>query len=271
MNRLKRDKQRMVIHMLCEGSSIRSTERITRVHRDTICKLLHRTGHHCHQLVRETIAGVHCDELQLDEIWSFVGKKQGRCGPDDPPEFGDQFVFTAIDPITKLLVHHHIGKRSQEATDDFVWELSNLTTGPVLVCTDGFTPYLSALRNCFRGRLTHGQIIKIYRATVANEARYSPPRVFAVDRIPVWGRPRSDRMSTSHVERHNATIRTFVKRMSRLSLCYSKRLKGLQAAFDLFSGWYNFVKIHGSLGMTPGMVAGVTDRLWSIDDLLPER
>ncbi len=268
-NVLKRDKQRAVIAMLCDGASIRSTERVTGVHRDTIMRLLVRVGEHCMALLDEHLQGLSCEELQVDEIWTYIGKKQGHVLVTDPTEFGDCYLYTAVDPISKLFAWHHVAKRTPESTYDFIDDLAGRVPGRVQVSTDGYAPYIQAVQQSFGGRAAYGQAIKIY-ATPATEARrYSPPSFVSIDRVIVRGTPRYKRISTSIAERGNLSIRTFVKRFTRLTICFSRKLDNLRAAVALFMAWFNFVRIHRSLGMTPGMAARVTDRLWTIDDLLP--
>ncbi len=269
MNVLKRDKQVAVVSMLCEGCSIRSVERITGVHRDTIMRLLVRVGEHCARILDEKLRGVHSTSIQADEIWAFVGKKQKQLRPGDPADFGDQFVFLAMDADSKVVLSHTVGKRNTATAIQLMRDLSSRVVGRVQLSTDGFNGYRIAVPHAFNGRADYMQVVKHYAAPTDGKHRYSPPTVVSITRLWVQGFPRQDRISTSYVERQNLTIRMQLRRLTRLTNAFSKKLANLKAALNLHFAWYNFVRIHKTLRMTPAMAAGVVDTLWSIEDLIP--
>lgn len=268
-NHLKRERKIMVVNLLCEGSSIRSAERITGVHRDTIGRMLLRVGDHCDRLMAHHIRRVESDQLEVDEIWAFIAKKQKRVRPGDPHEFGDAYTFIGLDAVSKLVVHHLVGKRDQGTAQAFMAELSRRIVGETQISVDGFQSYPAAIWDNFGNRAHAAAVVKQYRSTIDGERRYSPASVVGCRRRWLQGFPKLGRMCTSHVERVNLTCRTFVRRLTRLTCAFSKRLPNLKAAVSMSFCWYNFVRIHRSLGMTPGMAAEVTSTIWTIDDLTP--
>lgn len=269
MNKLSREKQISVISLLVEGSSIRSAERITGVHRDTICRLLVRVGNHCGRLMEERMRGIRCQSLQADEIWTFVNKKQKAMKWDDPFEYGDNYLYTALDRNTKLCPAFKIGKRCEETTDTFIRDLSERVDGRVQITTDGYPYYRLAIPRHFGDRADFMQLVKNYGDDPLDEHRYSPGRIRSVDHVWVQGFPDPKLVSTSHVKRANLSIRTSMKRFARLTLSFSKKLENLKAACALYFAWYNFVRIHRSLRVTPAMAAGIVGGVWTVDNLIP--
>ena len=269
-NVLEREKQAQIISMLVEGMSIRSVERITRVHRDTIMRLAVRVGQHCQTILDERMRGLSVQYCQCDEIWAYVGKKQRRMIAGDSPEFGDAYTFVAFDQDSKLAICHLVGKRDEGHTHEFMSDLAARVDGHTQISTDGFPCYPAAVMNTFNGRSAYGQIVKSYGGGSTDVAhRYSPAGLLDVRRVGMWGHPRMRYISTSHVERNNLTMRMQMRRFTRLTNAFSKKLANLKAAVALHFAWYNFVRIHRSLGMTPAMAANVTGELWTIDRLIP--
>lgn len=263
----------MAIKLLCEGTSIRSASRLTGIHQYTIGKLLLRVGAHCQRILDDKLVNLELSEVELDEVWTFVSCKQKHVRPDDPMahEKGSWFMFTALDPLSKMLVTHRIGRRDADTTRAFVDDLATRTRGRIQISSDAWAAYPSAVADSFNGRAAYGQVIKEYvGGGLDEEHRYSPPRVKSIRKQRCFGFPRMERVSTSLVERSNWTVRTFSRRFGRLCAGFSKRLPHLQAASALFICWYNFCWIHRSLGMTPAMAAGVTSELWDVDRLVPE-
>ena len=270
-NVLKREKQAQVISMLVEGSSIRSIERVTGVHRDTITRLLVRVGEHCQRIMDERLRGVRVQYLQADEIWCYVGKKQRRVQPGDTSDFGDAYTFVAMDQDSKLVVSYLVGKRDDGHTYAFMADVARRIDGRVQISTDGWPCYPDAVHDHFNGRASFGQIVKSYGGGSTDVAhRYSPAGLLSVRRVGMWGAPRSRYISTSHVERQNLTMRMQMRRFTRLTNAFSKKLANLKAAVALHFAWYNFVRIHRSLGMTPAMMAGIVSESWGIYRLIPE-
>lgn len=268
-NILKREKQEQVIRCLVEGSSIRSTERITDVHRDTIIRLLVRIGNGAEALMDEKMRNLTCKRLQLDEIWEFVRKKQRHLTKyDSPAEAGDFWTFVALDADTKLIPTFRVGKRTRETAQAFDGDLASRMSNRVQISSDGLSAYVDAVSFAFGPDADYAQIVKSYEAEPIGSGRYSPPKVMTVEKRPIWGRPDPKHISTSYVERHNLTMRMSIRRLTRLTNAFSKKVENLRAAVALHFAYYNFVRMHRSLPATPAIRAGVTNRLWSIGDLL---
>jgi len=268
---LKREKKIQVVRMLVEGCSIRSIERVTRVHRDTICRLLVRVGRHCASLHDQHVQNVDCDYVQCDEIWAYVGKKQRRMRDGDNGDFGDTYTFVGMDQDSKLVISYLVGKRDSGHTHAFMEDLAARTTGRVQITTDAWGPYPDAVMDNFNGRSAYGQVVKAYGGGTTDQVhRYSPPGLVTVRRCGMWGAPRHRYISTSHVERQNLTMRMQMRRFTRLTNAFSKKLDNLRAAVALHFAWYNFVRVHRSLGMTPAMMAGISPSIWTMNDLIPE-
>ena len=271
MNRLKTGKQVAVISALVEGNSIRSTERMTGVHRDTIIRLLHQVGAHCEDLMDERMRDLRCRQIQADEIWAYVGKKQGHLTPQEKlyrRDLGDQYVFVALDPVSKLIPAYEVGKRNVFTTRKFMFNLAGRLANHVQLTTDAFRPYFEAIDAAFGSGVDYAQIHKSYQHN--GERRYSPPSIVAVFHYVMQGNPQRRHISTSHVERQNLTMRMQMRRFTRLTNGFSKTLESLKAAVALHFAHYNFCRIHQSLRVTPAMEAGVTNRLWNISDLIYE-
>lgn len=266
------DKALLAIQLLIEGTSIRSAERITGLHRDTICRLLVLAGERCAKLLDAKMRNLRCEHVQADEIWSFVGKKQRMVRDEDPAEFGDAWVFVALDEETKLIPTFTVGKRSRETTYQFLSALQNSLAEDkrFQLTTDGFAFYQRGVEDVFAGQADFAQLIKLYGDYGQHDAagRYSPgPMVEVISKIRD-GRPDPKHISTSHVERQNLTMRMAIRRFTRLTNAFSKKLDNLKAACALHFAYYNFVRVHQSLRCTPSMEAGITDHVWSVAELL---
>ena len=272
MNRLSFDKQVRVLSALIEGNSIRSTERMTGVHRDTIMRLLVSVGDKCSKLMDEKMINLQSENLQLDEIWCFVGKKQKKIKQGENKEaLGDQYTFVAIDSETKLVPVFKVGKRNGWTALDFMMDLSKRFNGDLKlqITTDGFQPYIDAIAVAFANKdVDYAQLIKVYSSTQKEERRYSPPRITKVDKLIIFGDPDEKQISTSYVERQNLTIRMQMRRFTRLTNAFSKKLENLKAAAALHFAHYNFMRIHQTLRVTPAMEAGLTDHVWEWKELL---
>ena len=268
-NVLSTDKQAGIIGALCEGSSIRSIERMTGVHRDTIMRLGVRVGHGCMALMDETMRGLSCTRLEMDEIWGFVGKKQKNVGIDDDPSMGDVWTFCAIDADTKLVPAFMVGKRDKETANAFLQDISGRMNNRLQISTDGLAAYVDAISEAFGNDVDFAQIIKTYgHQEVSNNRRYSAPDFVSSEKVVVIGNPDNDLISTSYVERLNATTRLHMRRLTRLTLAFSKKLDNFEAAVGLHFAYYNFVKRHSTVKSTPAMAAGVTTDYWSVADLV---
>lgn len=269
MNILPFDKQVAVIAALTEGCSIRSVERLTGVHRDTIMRLGARVGEGCSILHDEIMRDLNVSRLELDELWSFVGKKEGRVQTKrEAKTKGDQFTFIGMADTSKAIISFVTGKRDGVNTRRFIRDLRERVLGAPEISTDGYPGYPAAIEAIFGADARHGVMIKNYAAPVAVEAsrRYVPAQVVSVTRQHVLGRP--TRISTSYIERTNLSLRTSQRRFTRLSLGYSKKLENHRAAVALFVGHYNLCRVHATLRTTPAMALGIADHVWSISELV---
>jgi IS1 family transposase len=269
-NVLSAEKQTAIIAALAEGSSIRSIERITGVHRDTIMRLGVKVGKGCQMLLDSKMQDLDCHYLQFDELWGFIGKKERHVSVDDNPELGDVWTFCAIDSETKLVPSFKVGKRTHATTTEFVQDVANRMRNRVQVSSDAMHLYAEAMELAFGSDVDYGQCVKVYVHDSAHhpERQYSAPHFASAVRRPITGNPEMELVSTSHVERLNATTRLHMRRLTRLTLAFSKKLGNFEAAVGLHFAYYNFVKRHNTLRCTPAMAAGVERDFWSVANLL---
>jgi IS1 family transposase len=268
-NVLNTDKQIAIIGALSEGSSIRSIERITGVHRDTIMRLGVRIGQGCKALMDFKMQNLPCTRLELDEIWGFIGKKEKHVKPEDDSSLGSVWTFCAIDAETKLVPTFRVGKRDVATANAFMKDIAERMAYRVQISTDGLNAYVNAVENAFGADVDYGQIIKSYGPeSVEGHRRYSQPEFVSAEKKVIAGRPDFDLISTSYIERLNATTRLHMRRLTRLTLAFSKKRENFEAAVALHFAYYNFVKRHNTLRCTPAMAAGVEKTFWSIGDLV---
>jgi IS1 family transposase len=268
-NVLSTDKKIAVIGALAEGSSIRSIERITGVHRDTIMRLGVKVGEGCTAMMDAKMRNLSCKRLEMDEIWGFVGKKDRNVKMGDSMEIGSVWTYCAIDADTKLVPAFKVGERNPATTQAFVQDVSERMANRVQFSTDGLKSYIAAIDKAFGTEVDYAQIIKIYGNDQVNNRRYSPSSgVTSSQKLIYTGNPNEDLISTSYVERLNATIRLHLRRLTRLTLAFSKKRENFVAAVGLHFAYYNFVKRHNTLRCTPAMAAGVTGSMWSVGDLV---
>ncbi|HKV93693.1 MAG TPA: IS1 family transposase [Candidatus Angelobacter sp.] len=211
-----------------------------------------------------------CNFIQCDEIWTFCFKKQKRVRKDDPDEFGDQWVFVAIDAETKLIPSFTIGKRTASTTRDFVDDLAGRIPNRVQITTDGFRFYVNAIERSFGADVDFAQLVKLYGdyGQHDSDAKYSPSPIIEVISKVRQGNPDEDHISTSYVERSNLSMRMGMRRFTRLTNAFSKKLDNLKFAVALYFAFYNFCRVHKTLRVTPAMEAGITDHVWSIGELI---
>ncbi len=269
-NYMKRERQVQIVQMAVEGCSIRSIERMAGCHRDTVMRHLIRVGNHCQIIMDEQMQSVRCQYLQLDEIWCYIGKKQKRVQPGDLGEFGDAYTFVALDQDTKLVPAFLVGKRDKGHTYEFVGDLASRIDGHVQISSDGWGSYPGAIQHHFNGRSAYGQIIKAFGASGDQSHRYSPAGLAGVRRIGLWGFPRARYISTSHIERQNLTMRMQMRRFTRLTNAFSKKLESLRAAVALHFAWYNFCRRHSAHDLTPAVAGAIASERWPITRLLPD-
>lgn len=269
MNCLSLDRQTKIISALVEGNSIRSTERMTETHRDTIMRLGVTVGNGCAALLNEEMKNLPCRRIECDEIWAFVGKKQRHVSKaDDTQAVGDFWTFVALDPDTKLVPTHLVGKRDGATANAFMQDLAGRLSNRIQLSSDALRAYVEASEQAFGADVDYGQVVKLYDAEPIGPGRYSPPNVIRATKTPISGKPDPDFISTSLVERGNLTMRMSMRRFTRLTNGFSKKVENLRAAVALHFGHYNFCRIHSSIRVTPAMAAGITDRVWSIAELL---
>ncbi len=269
MNKLKIEKQETAITALLEGCSIRSVERMTNIHRDTIMRLMVRVGNGCRQIMDETMRDLPCRLVQVDEIWAYVGKKQGHLTKeDDATQTGNMWTYVALDPESKVVPNFLVGKRNAKNTEQFISDLSSRLSNRVQLSSDGLKHYVEAAELAFGTDVDYGQIVKSFEAETVGQTRYSPPPIVRADKKRMMGKPDPAKISTSHVERQNLTMRMSMRRFTRLTNGFSKKLENLKAAVALHFAHYNFVRIHKTLRVTPAMEIGLASRIWTVRELV---
>ena len=266
------EKAVLAIQLLIEGTSIRSTERITGLHRDTIMRLLVVAGERCEKMLGQRVRNVPVKDVQCDEIWGYIFKKEGHKTTEESETdntIGDAYTFVAMERNTKLVLNFALGRRNQATTDAFIEGL-RLATSPqrFQITTDGFGPYIPAIQWTLDDRVDYGTLVKQYADSRIEEKRYSPAECTGCKRKTVIGAPNKKRISTSHIERQNLTMRMQIRRLTRLTNAFSKKWENLWAALCLYFAYYNFCRVHTSLRVTPAMESGLTDHVWTIKELL---
>jgi len=269
-NVLDSKKQVAIISALAEGSGIRQIERMTGVHRDTIMRLGVRTGQGCARLLDHKMRGLTCHQLQFDELWGFVGKKERHVRPDDDPQFGDVWTFCAIDRDTKLVPSFKVGKRDLATANAFVADVASRVKNRVQISSDALKAYVDAIEMNFGADVDFAQIVKTYiHEDSANaERKYSASEIVLTEKKSITGFPNMRLASTSHVERLNGTTRLHMRRLTRLTYAFSKKLENFDAAVALHFAYYNFVKRHNTLRCTPAMAAGIERDFWTVENLV---
>jgi len=270
MNTLKPEKQAAVLSALVEGNSIRSIERMTGIHRDTIMRLMVRVGTACEKVLDEQMRGLPCTDIQVDEIWCYVGKKQRNVGDWYESWFrGNFWTWVAIDADTKIVPTYMVSKRDTASANIFIADLASRLANRVQLSSDRLPAYINAVAEAFGENVDYGRIVKSYEAEpIVGPGRYSPPKVVKVERDVMFGNPDPRHISTSFVERQNLTMRMNMRRFTRLTNGFSKKLENLEAAVALHFAHYNFIRTHRTLRTTPALAAGVTDHRWTFEELL---
>jgi IS1 family transposase len=270
-NVLSTPKRVQIVSALVEGVGIRATARMCDVSKDTVMKLWREIGTACVRYQDATFRNLTCKRLQVDEIWSFVYAKAKNVPQQMAGTFGvgDVWTFTAIDADTKLMPSFLVGLRDAGCATEFMQDLAGRLVNRVQLTTDGHKMYLSAVEDAFAGSIDFAQLVKIYGAAPEGpEVRYSPAACIGAQKHAVTGCPDAAHVSTSYVERANLTIRMSIRRFTRLTNAFSKKVENHTAAFGLFSAHYNLCRIHKTLRCTPAMAAGVSDHVWSVEELV---
>jgi IS1 family transposase len=270
MNVLSKEKQAVIISALAEGNSIRSIERMTEVHRDTIMRLGVRVGEVCHQILDQKMRGLNCSRIEVDELWGFIGKKKFHANRADKAQgLGDVWTFLSIDPVTKIIPSYVVGKRDRYHATLFLEDLASRLNNRIRLSSDAMAAYPDSVERAFGADIDYGQIVKEYSSpTPEDQRKYSPATLSAVYKTAIVGDPNPDLVCTSYIERANLTMRTHCKRLARLTLAFSKKLHNFKAAIALNIAYYNLVKTHGSLRCTPAMTAGIEPSAWTVGDLV---
>ena len=269
-NNLLTEKKITAISMLAEGNSIRSIERVTQIHRDTIMRLGVRVGESCKQILDEKMRGLSCKQIEVDEIWGFVGKKQRNVEASEKG-FGNVWTFISLDSDTKLIPNFLVGKRDRYHASAFMEDLAMRLKNRIQLSSDSLSAYVEAVDSGFGGEVDYGQLVKTYSVTnLTKEAagRYSPADVIKTERTSVYGLPNIDKICTSHIEKQNHTLRMHCRRLTRLTNAFSKKLENFEAAVALNFAYYNFCKSHGAIRMTPAQAAGVETSQWTVAELV---
>ena len=269
-NVLPMEKKVAVISALAEGAGIRQTERMTGVNRETIMHLGVRVGKGCANILDQKMRGLSCQHLQFDEIWGFIGKKERHVRPDDDPTLGDVWTFCAIDSDTKLVPSFKVGKRDTATANAFVADVKSRMANRVQISSDALRAYVDAIELSFGSDVDFAQIIKTYTHddSIIAERKFSAPEVVTTEKRRIIGRPNMRLASTSHIERLNGTTRLHMRRLTRLTYAFSKKLENFEAATALHFAYYNFVKRHNTLRVTPAMEAGIERDFWTVENLV---
>lgn len=270
MNRLGSETRAQVIRCLVDGNSIRATVRITGVAKNTVTKLLVQAGAICSEYQDRELRDLSCRRIQCDEIWSFVGAKDKNVPEEKKGQFGigSVWTWTAIDADTKLVPCWIVGPRDGGAATEFIQDLAGRLRHRVQLTTDGHKPYLDAVEDSFGSEIDHAMLIKMYGADGTEEKRYSPAQCIGTRTVAIMGDPDPRHISTSYIERANLTMRMSMRRFTRLTNGFSKKIENHMAALAVYFMYYNFVRIHQTLRVSPAMAAGVTSKLWSVDDIV---
>ena len=270
MNRLTSCQRSQILHLLCEGQSIRAVTRLTGASKNTVVKLLVDAGRACAAYQDRVLRDLPCKRVQVDEIWSFVGAKQAnlRKAKTVRTDAGDVWTWTAICADTKLLASCYVGDRGYGSALRFMMDLKDRLANRVQLTSDGHKSYLVAVEMTFGDEIDYAQLQKIYGQAQEGERRYSPAICIGAQKRQITGRPDPKHISTSFAERQNLTMRMHMRRFTRLTNAFSKKIENHACAVAMHSMFYNFVRIHQTLKMTPAMAAGVTRRLWEMSDIV---
>jgi IS1 family transposase len=271
MNQITNAKRSAVVAALVEGNSIRATVRMTGVAKNTVVKLLLELGEACSKLHDETVRNVRSRRVQCDEIWSFVYAKAKNVTAEiaeKHADAGDVWTWTAIDADSKLIVSWFIGTRDAGAAYTFMQDVASRLRNRVQLTTDGHKPYLAAVEDAFGADIDYAMLQKLYGADPQAETRYSPAQCIGTRTAVITGEPNPKHLSTSYVERQNLTMRMSMRRFTRLTNGFSKKVENHAAALALYFVYYNFARVHQTLRVTPAMEAGIADHAWSVSELV---
>jgi len=268
MNQLSIEKKAQIINLLVEGCSMRATARLADVAFNSIKKLLIEVGQACQKFHDDKVVNVNSRRIECDEIWAFVYAKQKNAEKTGNPEAGDAWTWTAIDANSRLIVSWWVGGRDAESAEIFMHDVAARLRNPVQLTTDGLKAYLDAVEHAFEGRIDFAQLVKLYGTAEKDGKIDKRLQYLGAERTVICGNPNVKNIQTSYVERQNLTMRMHMRRFTRKTNAFSKKLENHNYAQAIYFVYYNFVKIHTSLRVTPAMEAGLTDRLMEIEDML---
>jgi IS1 family transposase len=270
MNKLDREARSRILHLLCEGNSIRAVTRLTGVSKKAVSKLMVDAGQAAAWYQDRVFVNLTCKRVQVDEIWAFVYAKQKNVplAKKAPPHAGDVWTWTAIDADTKLIPSWYVGGRDSDAAMIFMEDLASRLANRVQLTSDGHKAYLEAVEGAFGSDVDYAMLVKIYGPSLEGEKRYSPAECIGAVKHRVEGNPDPKYVSTSYSERSNLSVRMHTRRFTRLTNAFSKKVENHAHSVALFAMYYNFVRIHKTLRTTPAMAAGVTKRLWEVADIV---
>jgi IS1 family transposase len=270
MNKLPHAKRVQILSMLCEESSMRSISRVADVSINTVAKILADAGDACERFHDMTVRNVRSKRIQCDKIWSFVyAKARNVAGAKAAPNgAGDCWTWTAIDADTKLMVAWAVGGRDAGEANGFMHDVADRLANRVQLTSDGHKAYLSAVESAFGADIDFAQLVKLYGDTPGPAGRYSPAECVGIKKTRIEGRPDPAHISTSYLERNSLTMRMSMRRFTRLTNAFSKKVESHCDALALFYVYYNFVRVHKTLKCSPAMAAGISKTLWSMDDII---
>lgn len=270
MNKLSTEERARILHLLCEGNSIRAVTRLTGASKNTVSKLLADAGKACAAYHDEHVRNVKSQRVQVDEIWSFTyaKAKNVKTAKAAPEGAGDTWTWTAIDADSKLIISYLVGGRDAEYAYEFMQDVASRLANRVQLTSDGHGPYLGAVEDAFGDDVDFATLVKIYGTVPEGQRRYSPAVCKGARKERVTGNPDRAHVSTSYVERQNLTMRMHMRRFTRLTNGFSKKVENHAYAVALHMTYYNFVRVHSKLRVSPAMAAGITDRLWEVSDIV---
>ena len=268
MNKSSHEKRVQILNLLVEGNSMRATARLADVAFNTVTKLFIQTAKVCAEYQDQAFRNLTCKRLQLDEIWSFVYAKAKNVPDEKRGKAGDVWTWVAIDADSKLVPSWRIGNRDSATACEFIDDLARRLANRVQITSDGHRPYLEAIEGAFGNEVDFAQLIKLYGDTVEGQKRYSPAACIGAKKSKIMGNPDMCCVSTSYVERQNLTMRMSIRRFTRLTNAFSKKIENHAHSVALHYMHYNFVRVHKTHRVSPAMAAGVTDHLWTISDIV---
>jgi IS1 family transposase len=271
MNKMPSEKRVQILHLLCEGNSIRAITRLTGASKNTVAKLLEDAGRACAAHHDQTVRGIQAKRIQVDEIWSFTYAKQKNVATakSTPEDAGDTWTWTALDADSKLILGWLVGGRDADYANAFIADMASRIAGRVQLTSDGHKSYLQAVEDTFGADVDYAQLVKVYGSSPESaKGRYSPAECAGIKKTVIEGKPDPKHISTSFVERQNLTMRMHMRRFTRLTNGFSKKVENHAHAVALHFTYYNFCRIHKTLRVTPAMAAGISTKLWEVSDIV---